>query len=288
MKKEQKIGLAAGGVLLISFFLLRGQKQAPPPVFESNDENQVRLVQPGEEKQSAQQAAKYQQMVKWEKEERRLDLKRMPLKVVNGEAILQVEVVTKGTCFPGDANAIEMDLNASPNHGLLVTVEELSGKQKNLSWQVPKDFLKEGIAKHEFKLKVSEEPTQYGFFLCTAGSGDSRCGDKPVKDINEIFTEHIRKDENAGKETRNIFFQYFFVDERGISSFSSYAKNDAKFEDLKKYAKGRKITNENYEKEIDVAKKNMKTLMSYPFSFDGKKIKVELPQYNVAACAGEK
>lgn len=288
MTKEKRI-LLAGAIVLVSVFLIfKSRKTSVTPEVEvvSQENQQIRIVSPEEQKATPQQVARYQQLVKWEKEERRLDLKRMPLKIANGEAVLNVEIVTKGTCFPGDANAIEMDLKASPNHRLLVTVEELSGKADTLSWKIPENFLKEGSAKHEFKLKVSEEPAQYGFFLCTASSADSRCGDKPVKDINEIFTEHIRKDENAGKETRNIFFQYFMVDTRGISAFSGTPKNDQKFEGLKKYAQERKMKNKAFDKEIDVAKKNMKTLLSYPFQFDGKKLTVELPQYNVAACAG--
>jgi hypothetical protein len=288
MTKEKQILLGGTLVLLVFVLVFKSRRSVTPLEAEvvSQGDQQIKIVSPEEQKATPQQVERYRQLVRWEKEERKLDLKRMPLKIVNGEAILNVELVTKGTCFPGDANAIEMELKASPNHRLLATVEELSGKADTLSWKVPENFLKEGSAKHEFKLKVSEEPTQYGFFLCTASSADSRCGDKPVKDINEIFTEHIRKDENAGKETRNIFFQYFMVDSRGISSFSGIPKNDQKFEGLKKYAQERKMKNKAFEKEIDIAKNNMKTLLSFPFQFDGKKLTVELPQYNVAACAG--
>lgn len=288
MAKEKQILLGGLAVLLVFALLFKLKKKVEiSMVEERTQEYQQTRILPQEEKTTTpEQLEKYRELVKWEKEERKLDLKRMPLKVVNGEAILQVELVTKGTCFPGDANAIEMDLKAAPNHRLLATVEELSGKAETISWKVPETFLKEGSAKQEFKLKVSEEPVQYGFFLCTASSADSRCGDKPVKDINEIFSEHIRKDENAGKETRNIFFQYFMVDTRGISAFSGIQKHDKKFDELKKYAVERKMKNKNFENEIDVAKKNMKTLLSYPFQFDGKKLSIELPQYNVAACAG--
>jgi len=290
MEKKKIAIVLVGFALIVVFLLLRNRSEinVPSASEEAAQEAEIRIISPGEAKPNAEQAARYQQLVKWEKEERKLDLKRMPLRIVNGEAILNVEVVTKGTCFPGDANAIEMDLKASPDNRLLITLEELSGKEKPISWQLPKDFLTQGSAKHEFKVSIADEPTQYGFFLCTARSSDTRCGDKPVKDINEIFTEHLRKDENAGKETRNIFFQYFFVDTRGISAFSGFQKHDHKFENLKNYVKDRKIKNPNFEKEIDIAKKNMKTLMSYPFSFDGKNMKVELPQYNVAACAGGK
>lgn len=284
-----KTFLISLGLLVVGLFLFK-QNRNQSSVFESTQQSptaQVRILTEQEQTSSDGEVSRHQQVVKWEREERNLDLKRMPLSISNGEATLKVEVTTKGVCFPGDTNAIEMDLRASPDHRVLMSLEELSEKGFVLSWQLPEDFLQKGKASHEFKLKVSDEPKQYGLFLCTARQGDNRCGEKPVRDINEIFTEHVRKDTNAGKETRNIFFQYLLVDNRGITAFSDFGIEGHKFEGLKKYVKDRKIQNNNFENEIDLAKKNMNTLLSLPFSFDGKTMKLELPKYNLADCAVE-
>ncbi|NBV50474.1 hypothetical protein EBR78_04540 [bacterium] len=247
-------------------------------------DSSIKILDPKSLAQSAGEQEHYMKLVAWDQSERKINLKRTPVSIANGEATLQVEITTKGTCFPGDANAIEMDLKAAPNHKLMATIEDLSDSGKSLHWDLPDGFLTQGMASKNFKLPVGSHPTQYGFYLCTAEKSDKTCQGKTVRDINEIFTEHVRKDANAGKELRTIFFQYFMLDERGVAAFASYKNEDQKFEELKQYAKERGVEGRNLANEIDGAKKKMNTLLSYPFVFDGKSLKIELPQYNLAAC----
>ncbi len=223
-------------------------------------------------------------VISWDRTEQRIGLKRTPLEMKNQEALLPVEIVTKGTCFPGDADAIEKDLQLAPEHRLLATLENLSGGGKPLLWEVPGSLFKEGSAKTVFRVSVSEEPKQYGFYLCTANASEKSCRDKVTKDVNEIFTEHLRNDPQAGKERRNIFFQYVLLDKRGLAAFMKPPKGERPFEELKKYAQDRKIAGD-LGKEVNLAQDKMKTLASYPVVFQSKGIKIELPKYNIAACA---
>jgi len=288
MESRKKIlGIVILGAIVVGAILLRlSGKRSEEIASAPASESQVQILEEGAKEESQANIDSFRERVAWDRAEREIDLKRTPLPIENGEAVLNVEIATKGTCFPGDANAIEMDLKAAPEHKLLATLESLSGGGTSLFWDVPKDFLAKGSASHQFRLPVKKEPAQYGFFICTALSSDKRCGTKTIRDVNEIFTEHIRKDPNAGKELRNIFFQYFLLDNRGLSAFSSPPKGDAKFEALKTYVRQREAAG-NVNQEIDIAKKNIQTLVSFPFVFKDKKLKVELPQYNLAACDGQ-
>lgn len=288
MEKKSRIYIILSVVFVIGawFFLMRKPKPVPESVVEGAPSTAIKIL---DEKAIEEQTRgrDYMQLVQWDQTERKIDLKRTALPIVNGEAIIDVEVATKGTCYPGDANAIEMDLKSMREFKLLATIESLSGRGNSLSWDVPKDFLSKGSATKEFKLPVKQEPSQYGFFLCTARSGDKSCQDKKVRDVNEIFTEHLTKTGKLSKEPRNIFFQYFMLDDRGLAAFAGVPQGNEKFEQLKKYTKERNV-NGNVESEVEVAKKNIHTLLSLPFAFNGKKIKVELPQYNMAVCAQER
>ncbi|NBX75690.1 MAG: hypothetical protein EBQ92_03985 [Proteobacteria bacterium] len=284
---NSKIGISIGVALGLLWFSWNAWNKKLPsdssssvPIIDSG----IKILESESMEKSAAENEQHRKLVAWEQAERKINLKRTPVPIENGEATLEVQVTTKGTCFPGDANAIEMDLRAAPHHKLMATVEALSGAGKSLHWDLPDGFLAQGLASKTFKLPVGNHPTQYGFYLCTADRADKSCQGKTVRDINEIFTEHVRKDSNAGRELRTIFFQYFMLDERGVAAFSSYKNKDQRFEDLKQYAEERGVRGNNLANEIDGAKKKMNTLLSYPFVFDGTSLKIELPQYNLAAC----
>lgn len=272
----------------VAFWYVRTQSNNTGLIEQPDPDTKVTLIPKDKAEQSPEHEKRFQQLVRWEVQERQLDLKRMPLEMRNGEALLKVKLALKPVCFPGDADAIDLELDASPNHRLLVTIEPLSETKDNLSWTLPDNFLKKGLAEHEFKIRVSDKPLQYGFFLCTAESNDSRCGDKPVEDVNVIFREHIRGDKHAGKTPRNIFFQYFLADTRGLSAFSGTDKRQPPFEKLKNYLKERHEGNTHLDREVDLAKKHTKALKSFPFRFEGNTLQIELPQYQASACAPQK
>lgn len=272
------------GLLYLSWTAFKKRPELAPVPETASSDSGIKILDPNLPDESAEAKEKYLKVVSWDQSERKINLKRTPVPIEKGEAILNVQITTKGTCFPGDANAIEMDLNAAPNHKLLASLENLSGSGKSMHWDLPSDFLKTGIANQVFRIPAGSKPAQYGFYLCTADKSDKTCQGKTVRDINEVFTEHVRKDPNAGKEVRTLFFQYFIVDERGVAAFSSFKNEDQKFEELKLYLKDRGIDGQGAIREVDAAKKKMDTLLSYPFVFDGKSLRIELPQYNLAAC----
>ena len=168
---------------------------------------------------------------------------------------------------------------------LLGTLEGMSAGTKSFSWEVPKDFLTGGVAKKQFKIAATTKPIQLGFYLCTAKGGDKTCQNKKVRDINEIFTEHLTKKPKAGEEERVIFYQYFLVDDRGLTAFQGYPKGEQQFDELKKYAGVRKFQGEKINEGIDKAKAALTTLVSLPVVFNKDSLTIELPKYDVAACA---
>lgn len=282
-------------VVLVALFLgiktknIMSSKQQSEQPFSKNE---IRILDPKESSNEqnflSQQAKTQLERIQWDNSQRKMGLSTYPIPIVNNEAILDLEVVTTGSCFPGDANAIAMELKSSRSHKLLATLESLSGDGKSLSWDLPKSFFGIGKVEHEFRLPVSSEPVQYAFYLCTAESSDTSCRSKPVKDINEIFTDHIQKNPQAGKEPRNIFFQYFILDERGLTAFADIPKGEQRFEELKKYLQERQSSEKKMGESIALTKKNTQTLASLPFQFDGKKLKVELPEYRQEACGKSK
>ncbi len=228
----------------------------------------------------------YQALVKKDRAEKLAGLKRMALPKEGELAQLKIVISIKPICNPGDADAILMDLKAAPNHKLLATLEDLSGKGKSLSWDIPSSLFKEKKAENIFKVPVSSEPTQYGFFICTANESDTTCSDKEVKDVNEIFTEHLTKKVGAGQELRNIFFQYFLVDERGLAAFTEgvNGRGNQVFDRLKKYVDEVKAPGKANRAEIDFAKNALKKIDSLPSVFSGDKLVLLIPKFTGSAC----
>jgi hypothetical protein len=228
--------------------------------------------------------AEFQSLVKKHRGEKEIGLQRMPLPREGNQAQLKVVLSIKPSCSPGDADAILLDLAKAPSHRLLATFEDLSESQKPMTWEVPQSLFKEGRAEKVFWVPVHPEPVQYGFFLCTANKSDNTCSDKKVQDINEIFTEHLTKKPNAGQQLRNIFFQYFLIDDRGLASFSQISKGDKVYDKLKKYADETKAPGKPNRAEIDVMKTTLKTVDSLPAVFSKDKLILQLPKFKESAC----
>lgn len=227
---------------------------------------------------------RFQTILKKDRMEKEIGIKRMTLPTEGKNAILNVVLTIKPSCSPGDADAIIQDLSKVSSHRVLATLEDLAGKQKNLYWEIPQSFFKQGRAENTFKIPVDEAPTQYGFFLCTANSSDSSCSDKKIRDINEIFTEHLTKKPNAGQELRNIFFQYFLIDDRGIAALSKPYQGDKIYGKLKQYADEFKAPSKANHLEIDFAKKAIQTINSLPAVFTKNRLVLELPKFKESAC----
>ena len=226
----------------------------------------------------------FQALVQRDKSEKSIGLKRMPLQVIGGEAHLKVILSLKPSCNPGDADAIIQELGAVTDHKLLATFEDLSGQQKSISWDIPENFIRSGKAENIFKVPIKPEPSQYGFFLCTAQKNDTTCREKEVTDVNLIFTEHLTQTSRADEVLRTIFFQYFLVDERGLAAFSKVSQFNDPFDKLKKYLDDIKASGKVARTEVDLTQQNMQTLDSLPSVFSKGTLILELPKFQEAAC----
>ena len=133
-------------------------------------------------------------------------------------------------------------------------------------------------------IKASKDPIQLGFYLCTSKGGSS-CQNKKIKDINEIFNEHLLAKKDAGKEERVIFYQYFLLDENGLSLFEKSPQGKQPFDEIKKMSQERKFQGQRVEAGIDKAQEAIETLRSLPVIFQKDTLILELPKYDVAACA---
>lgn len=278
-------------VAILAFFLLKTRPQKPagsPKPVPEDEAPQIRKLDSVDEKKIVQEQKVARQRAVFDVKERNLDLKRLPLKIVDQESVLFVELVMKPSCRPGDADAIQMDLKAAPDHKLMVTLEPLTRKTEALQWDVPSDFFTQGIVEKEFRIPVSEQPSLWGFFLCTAQSRDATCRDKAVTDINNIFTEHLNKKPKAGQQLRSIFYQVFLLDDWGVAAFADIPKTSKRFEQFEKYSVERGISSKESSRAFDLTQKNTETLLSLPFYFNGKTLRVELPKYKIDACANRK
>jgi len=228
-----------------------------------------------------------EQVKAWEKQdlaERQLEFQNFLLPKEGSDSVLNIELKILPSCFPGDADAIGMDLKASPTFKLLGTLEGMSRGTLSESWEVPKDLFSKGSATTRFKLKARKEPLQLGFYVCTSKDGTS-CQGKKVRDINDIFTEHLTKKSRAGQEERMIYYQYFLLDERGLRAFQGNPKGKAHFENLKKYAAERQFQGKDVNEGIDKAKEALETLISMPVKFEKETLIVSLPKYDAVECA---
>ncbi|MFM8316525.1 MAG: hypothetical protein ACKOA8_19770 [Deltaproteobacteria bacterium] len=228
-----------------------------------------------------------QQVVEWEKKDlalRNANMTTLSLPKEGEDSVLNIELKVKMGCQPGDADAIAMDLKAAPENRLLATLEGMSQGTKSFSWEVPKEFLSSGVTRTQFKIKASKDPIQLGFYLCTSKGGNS-CQNKKIKDINEIFNEHLLAKKDAGKEERVIFYQYFLLDENGLSLFEKSPQGKQPFDEIKKMSQERKFQGQRVEAGIDKAQEAIETLRSLPVIFQKDTLILELPKYDVAACA---
>ncbi|NBT57472.1 hypothetical protein EBT16_01695 [bacterium] len=286
MQDKKKVVVLAGALVLLLWFLfkwLRPSEQQIPSAAIQTD-NSIQILE-STKTVSEPELKKNLQVVDWDRTERKIQLKRTSVPMLNGQAFLRIELKITGSCYPGDANAIELDLKNAPNHKLLVTLESLLDGGRGESWDVPSDFLTSGSASTTLKLPVQAVPGQYGFYICTAGRFDRSCRDKTITDLNIVLTEHARNVSGAGKGTRTLFLQYFLLDERGLASFATAHVKDKDFEQVKFYAKERGVQSKDLDKTFDGLSRNMSLLGSLPFVFDEKSITIELPKYDMEACA---
>ncbi len=293
MKINVKVILVLVGVVFIGALVLRKKRSSLETFKPENKVAESAPAAPSPEILTPEQVqalprsqGNIQTIVQRDKMEKAVGFKQMPLTVEGGEAKLKVVLSVKPVCHPGDADAFIQDLKAEPSHKILASLEELTGKERKISWEIPKTIFKDGKAEKVFQIPVGPDPVQYGFFICTAKSRDTFCGDKPLKDVNEIFTEHMNKQPNAGKEPRNIFFQYFLVDDRGISGLTHIPKGPGNpiFDNLKKYVQDSKIESKPNHEEIELVKKGLKANSSLPAVFDNGTLTLVLPKFKESAC----
>jgi len=216
--------------------------------------------------------------------EERIGLQRIPIISVAGKAKLNVEVTTTPSCSYGDRDAIDMDLKASPQNKLIATLESLSGSLPPIVWDLSSALKGAELARKSFDLPAVDPPAHYGFFICTAPSIAEKCSDKRVMNINTIFTEHKRRDPNAGKILRTFFYQYFILDSKGLMAFKANAEGVDNFSILKDYLSARGLSSKNLAKEVENVDSNTNTLLSMPLKFDGQNLKIELPKFNESQC----
>ncbi|MFM8269248.1 MAG: hypothetical protein ACKN9V_03585 [Pseudomonadota bacterium] len=288
MVSKKTISAILVGLLVALVFIKRGQKtETKAPLVEYiPEEATIKKIDPSQRKSDQKMEEELMsKRIKLDLKERQMELKRLPLPRQNENSILDVEIYLQPTCRPGDADAIQMDLKAAPNHKVMVTLEPFSKGGTSFQWDLPSDFTNKESLSNRFVIPQGDKPSLWGFYICTGDSRDTSCKEKAVIDINDIFTEHVNKDPQAGRQLRNIFFQLFLLDDWGMVAFSDVPKENKRFEQFKTYAKERGLSAKESDPAIAVSEKNMVTLLSLPFSFSGKKLSVKLPKYRAAACS---
>jgi hypothetical protein len=291
MEKQKSIYILAGVfVVLLGLILFRLMKRNEiPATYSLSDQTQV-IVSGNSTGSNASELGSVSpetvaRWAKWHLKEKELGMRSLSLPKAGKNSLLEIFIQVTPGCTPGDADAIAMELKAAPQHRLLATLEGMSQGLKSFSWELPQDFLSTGQAQNKFEIPATEEPLQYGFYLCLASSGEKSCQNKKIIDINKIFTEHLTKASNAGQEEHVIFYQYLLVDEKGVSIFQESPRGQQRFDELKKYAAERKFQGDNANQGIDQAKEALQTLLSLPIVLEKDHLILELPKYDARACA---
>lgn len=291
MKQKQVyiLGVVSLGVFALSVIRFKSRTDSGPvalPISPSETVSSGDDFRPVEEGRGRPNLLSAEQIKAWDKKDlakRAMGLVTVQPPKEGQDSLLNIELKFKRGCTPGDADAIELDLKAASSNRLLATLEGMSQGTQSFSWDVPKDFFTTGNAKKQFKLKATTNPIQLGFYLCTTRGGNS-CQNKTVRDLNEIFTEHLLKKPEAGKEERVIFYQYFLLDENGLSMFDKGRLGQQQFDDLKKYHRENQFQGQAVEDGIDKTQKNMTTLASLPVIFEKDTLILELPKYDPVVC----
>lgn len=290
MKAKTVLVVVATATIVFGLLVFKRKSAVSPSTTPANSSessvlnNETKLVTPQEGLPSRMSPEEVKVWSKQDLAERQLELERLVLPKEGADSVLNIELKILPSCFPGDADAISMDLNASPNHQLLGTLEGMSVGTLSFSWNVPKELFSTGIARNKFKIRATKEPIQLGFYLCTSKGGGS-CQGKKARDLNEIFTEHLTKKPNAGQEERMIFYQYFLLDEQGLRVFSGVPRGKSHFDKLKKYAAERGFQGQNVNEGIDKAQEAIETLMSLPVKFEKNNLILSLPKFDAVACS---
>ena len=293
MISKKQIFFLAGTLVVLIFLILRNQSQkveniSPNSNIDTGTPQNVVIIPAPTDKPSSNSTFEQKQITKyakWQLQEKNLGLRGIELPKDGQKSVLTIEVKIKPYCTPGDADAIEMELKANSQNQLLATLEGMGSVKESFTWKIPKDLFTSGVAQQEFKISTTEKPLQYGFYLCTASSLDKTCQDKKLRDINEIFTEHLTKQTNLGQEKRIIFYQYLLFDERGVSFFEDVPRGEQKIKELKDYARERDFQGDKIEEGIDKASVGLQTLRSLPVQIDKNRLVLELPKYDPIACA---
>jgi len=275
-------------ILAWLFFRRPGRKEQKPELREPSaylEEPSIKKIDPSMQMPSKKDEEVLLKRTKIDLKERQIELKRLPLIRKEQNSVLNVEIRMKPNCRPGDADAIQMDLKAAPDHKVMATLEPLGSNYQSFHWDFPSDFVSQGSIFNQFLIPQEQKPTLWGFYVCTADLKDTSCKNKATTDINDIFKEHITKSPKAGRQKRNIFFQVFLLDDWGLVAFADVPKESKRFEALKKYAGERGIASKESEQALNTSQKQMETLLSLPFSFNGNKLTVNLPKYRISACS---
>lgn len=290
MKNKSILILLGVLIVLLGLLVARSKSRLAPPVtLQSPPSENIPKAEPQvvDSTRGLPSRMSSEQVKAWDKQdlaERQLELQNFLLPKEGADSVLNIELKILPSCFPGDADAIGMDLKASPSYKLMGTLEGMSRGTVSESWEVPKDLFSKGSAKTRFKLKARKEPLQLGFYVCTSKEGLS-CQGKKARDINDIFTEHLTKKSGAGQEERMIYYQYFLLDEKGLRAFQGNPKGKDHFENLKKYAAERQFQGKDVNQGIDKAKEALETLISMPVKFEKETLIVSLPKYDAVECA---
>ncbi len=201
---------------------------------------------------------------------------------------LDLDIVPKGWCNLGDLEAIQKDLEDNNTSRLLLTVEAIrnDGSFTPVVQSTSLPELNSGGQK-TFALPVMEKPTQLALYLCRDAAGTSRCADKPVVDMNDIYrggTLGVPKK----RDDVTYYFQYLYFKSPGIvTAFEDAIPSDLKFERAAAFVgfTGGAGKNPVRTREIMMEVKNKtKAARSLALESTGARIKLTLARYDKSTC----
>lgn len=222
--------------------------------------------------------------------ETQMELKRMPLRREKGTALLDFTISIPRRCPIGDADAIKLDLDASPEKRILISVEPLDPADTSFKPQVEvvgPELLQTGRSVL-FKVPLRERSIAMGVFVCKDSQKKGRCLGKPFEDLNAIFSEYSK----AGGVLKNpppdrtYFFQFLSIQKgESLVAFAPNIVKDDALRSVTKYldATGTAGNGTVHRQQGELIKDLTLATRSLPVAF-GSSLRVDLPLHDLNRC----
>lgn len=205
--------------------------------------------------------------------------------------MFHLTLTSDSRCMIGDVDVIRQELGHSPDSKLIVSIESLF-PQTDPSPPVTREIALDRIltgARLSLFVPRSADVRHLGFFICKDSTGEGRCANKEIVDLNSVFQTYfpvgtIAKPLTNYKASDKVyFFQYLMLDGDTLHSFDTETtvRRPAL---LERFLVGKLDSAVAARSVVERVSFLNKVIRSIPLTISGSYILLDLPHIDPAAC----